>query len=138
MHPFRVAAEAGDSAAIEASLADDVVFRSPNTFKPYSGKAITAAFLRAVVRVLDDFHYVRQISDAGGRDHAFVFEARIGETQVSGCDLVHCDAEGKIDELTVMVRPLSAAHALSDAMGAEMERIKREALEHSVGERAGA
>jgi SnoaL-like domain len=138
MHPFQVAAEAGDAAAIEAVLADDVVFSSPNTFKPYPGKAVTAAFLRAVLRVLDDFHYVRQISDAGGRDHAFVFEARIGGTQVSGCDLVHCDGEGKIDELTVMVRPLSAAHALRDAMGAEMERIKREALEYSGGEGAGA
>jgi SnoaL-like domain len=138
MHPFQVAAEAGDAAAIEAVLADDVVFSSPNTFKPYPGKAVTAAFLRAVLRVLDDFHYVRQISDAGGRDHAFVFEARIGETQVSGCDLVHCDGEGKIDELIVMVRPLSAAHALRDAMGAEMERIKREALEYSGGEGAGA
>lgn len=97
--------------------------------KPYPGKAITAAFLRAVLRVLDDFHYVRQIADSGGRDHAFIFQARIGDKQVSGCDFVHWDADGKIDEFTVMVRPLSAANALQEAMGAQMERIKREALE---------
>jgi ketosteroid isomerase-like protein len=96
VHPFRAAVEARDTAAVEASLADDVVFTSPNTFKPYRGKAITAAFLRAVLRVLEDFRYVRQIADAGGRDHAFIFEARIGDTQVFGCDLVHCDADGKI------------------------------------------
>lgn len=129
MHPFPAAVEGRDTAAIEASLADDVVFTSPNTFKPYRGKPITAAFLRAVLRVLEDFRYVRQIADSGGRDHAFIFEARIGDTQVFGCDLVHCDADGKIDDLTVMVRPLSAAHAMRDAMGAEMERIKREAAE---------
>ena len=138
MHPFQTAVEARDSAAIEAFLADDVVFTSPIAFKPYPGKAITAAFLRAVLRVLQDFRYVRQISDAGGRDHAFIFQARIGDTQVSGCDFVHCDAEGKIDDLTVMVRPLSSAHALRDAMGAEMERIKREAMEHAGRERTGA
>ena len=129
MHPFQTAVQAHDIAAVEAFLADDVVFTSPNTFKPYAGKAITAAFLRAVLRVFDDFHYVRQIADSSGRDHAFIFQARIGDKQVSGCDFVHWDADGKIDEFTVMVRPLSAANALQEAMGAQMERIKREALE---------
>jgi SnoaL-like domain len=129
VHPFQAAVQAHDIAAVEAFLADDVVFTSPNMFKPYPGKAITAAFLRAVLRVLDDFRYVRQIADSGGRDHAFIFQARIGDKQVSGCDFVHWDVGGKIDEFTVMVRPLSAANALQEAMGAQMERIKREALE---------
>jgi ketosteroid isomerase-like protein len=85
MHPFQRAVEVRDIAAIEDSLADDVVFTSPNTFRPYRGKSITAAFLRAVLRVLDDFRYVRQITDGEGHDHAFVFEARIGDVAVSGC-----------------------------------------------------
>ena len=124
MHPFQCAVEARDTAAIESSLADDVVFSSPNTFRPHRGKPITAAFLRAVLRVLDDFRYVRQISDSDGDDHVFVFEARIGDVALFGCDLVHCDGDGKIDDFVVMVRPLSAANALQVAMGAEMERIK--------------
>lgn len=128
VHPFQTAVQAHDIAAVEAFLADDVVFTSPNTFKPYPGKAITAAFLRAVLRVVDDFRYTRQIADVGGRDHAFVFEARIGDKLVSGCDFVHWNEDGKIDEFTVMVRPLSAANALKDAMGAQMEQIHREAL----------
>lgn len=132
MHPFQRAVEAHDTAAIEGFLADDVVFTSPNTFRPYRGKPITSAFLRAVLRVLDDFHYVRQISDSDGHDHVFVFEARIGDTAVFGCDLVHCDGEGKIDDFVVMVRPLSAANALQVAMGAEMDRIQHEATT-SVG-----
>jgi ketosteroid isomerase-like protein len=127
MHPFQSSVEARDTAAIESFLADDVVFSSPNTFRPHRGKPLTAAFLRAVLRVLDDFHYVRQISDSDGDDHVFVFEARIGDVAVFGCDLVHCDGDGKIDDFVVMVRPLSAANALQVAMGAEMERIKHEA-----------
>lgn len=127
MHPFQCAVEARDTAAIESSLADDVVFSSPNTFRPHRGKPITAAFLRAVLRVLEDFRYVRQISDSDGDDHVFVFEARIGDVAVFGCDLVHCDGDGKIDDFVVMVRPLSAANALQVAMGAEMERIQHEA-----------
>ncbi|MFD4550219.1 nuclear transport factor 2 family protein [Streptomyces sp. NPDC058466] len=126
-HPFRKAVEAGDLAAVEDLLADDVVFTSPVAFKPYPGKAITAAILRGVSRVFTDFRYVRDIAGADGRDHALVFEAKVGDKEISGCDFLHFDAEGRIDELTVMVRPLSAAQALSEAMGAQFERISREA-----------
>jgi ketosteroid isomerase-like protein len=68
MHPFRAAVEARDLDAVAALLADDVVFTSPVAFQPYPGKAITAAILRAVIRVFEDFRYVREIGD--DRDHA--------------------------------------------------------------------
>lgn len=74
LHPFRKAVEERDEAAIQAMLADNVVFTSPVAFKPYVGKPITAAILRGVLRVFEDFHYVREIADSNGRDHAFVFE----------------------------------------------------------------
>jgi len=127
MHPFRKAVEAGDLAAIEDMLADDVVFTSPVAFRPYPGKPITAAILRGVSRVFTDFRYTREMADAGGRDHALVFKARVGDKEIEGCDFLHIDDEGRIDELTVMVRPLSAAHALAEAMGAQFERIAQEA-----------
>jgi ketosteroid isomerase-like protein len=127
MHSFRTAVEAGDFAAIEDMLADDVVFTSPVAFKPYPGKAITAAILRGVSRVFTDFRYVREIAGADGRDHALVFEAKVGDKVINGCDFLHFDEDGRIDDLMVMVRPLTAAHALSEAMGAQFERISREA-----------
>jgi ketosteroid isomerase-like protein len=73
MKSFRRAVEANDHAAVEALLAEDVVFTSPVAFKPYEGKAITAAILRGVSRVFTDFHYVREITGQDGRDHALVF-----------------------------------------------------------------
>ncbi|MFD9325576.1 nuclear transport factor 2 family protein [Streptomyces sp. NPDC060065] len=127
MHPFRKAVEAGDIAAIEDMLADDVVFTSPVVFKPYPGKAITGAILRGVSRVFIDFRYVREFGDPGGRDHALVFEAKVGDKEITGCDFLHFDEDGRIDDLMVMVRPLSAAHALAEAMGAQFERISQEA-----------
>jgi hypothetical protein len=125
---FRAAVEARDEAAIEALLADDVVFTSPVAFKPYPGKAITAAILRAVMRVFEDFHYVREIVSEDGRDQALVFRAKVDGRDVHGCDFLHLDEDGKIDDFTVMVRPLSGANALAEAMGAQFERIQREAL----------
>ncbi|WP_067887619.1 nuclear transport factor 2 family protein [Nocardia vaccinii] len=138
MHTFRQAVETHDAAAIEATLADDVVFTSPVAFKPYPGKAITAAILRGVLRVFEDFRYVREIIDANGRDAALVFEATVDGKHVTGCDFVHLNEHGKVDELTVMVRPLSAATALAEAMGAQFEQIQREAAEQIQRETAGA
>jgi hypothetical protein len=128
MHPFRKAVEARDAAAVEALLAENVVFTSPVAFKPHTGKAITAAILRGVLRVFEDFHYVREIAGADGRDHALVFEAAVNGKRVTGCDFLHFDDNGLIDDFMVMVRPLSGAQALAEAMGAEFERITREAL----------
>ncbi|WP_306363189.1 nuclear transport factor 2 family protein [Nocardia sp. CC227C] len=127
MHPFRAAVEARDVDAIEALLADNVVFTSPVAFKPYPGKAITAAILRGVLRVFEDFRYVREIADANGRDHALVFEATVDGKRLTGCDFLHVDDEGRIDDLMVMVRPLSAAQALAARMGEQFERITAEA-----------
>ncbi|MFG3125087.1 nuclear transport factor 2 family protein [Streptomyces sp. NPDC048201] len=127
MHPFRAAVENRDAVAIEALLAEDVVFTSPVAFKPYAGKAITAAILRGVLRVFEDFRYVREIAAPDGRDHAFVFTATVDGREIQGCDFLHFDEEGRIDDFTVMVRPLSAAQALSAAMGAQFDRISREA-----------
>ncbi|CAM5653515.1 nuclear transport factor 2 family protein [Streptomyces coeruleorubidus] len=132
MRAFREAVEALDLDAAEALLAQDVVFTSPVVFKPYTGKPITAAILRAVSGVFEDFRYVREINDASGRDHALVFTARVGDREINGCDFIHVDEDGLIDELTVMVRPLSAAQALAAAMGAQFERIAEEARARSV------
>jgi hypothetical protein len=128
-HPFRKAVEERDEAAIQAMLADDVVFTSPVAFKPYVGKPITAAILRGVSRVFEDFHYVREIHDSNGRDHALVFETTVSGRKVNGCDFLHFNDNGLIDDFMVMVRPLSGATALSEAMGAQFDRIQQEALE---------
>ena len=126
MKAFREAVEAWDFERASELLADDVVFLSPATFKPYLGKPITAALLRGVSRVFTDFHYLREINDAP--HSALVFEAKVGDVTVNGCDFITVNDDGLISELTVMVRPLKAAHALADAMGAEFEQIQHEAF----------
>lgn len=131
MRAFREAVEKLDLDAAEALLAPDVVFTSPVVFKPYAGKAITAAILRAVSEVFQDFRYVREINDVNGRDHALVFTARVGDREINGCDFIHLDENGLIDEFTVMVRPLSGTQALAAAMGAQFERIAEEARARS-------
>jgi hypothetical protein len=120
MHPFRAAIEAGDLDAAVALLSDDVVFRSPIVFKPYTGRAAVGALLAAVSQVFEDFSYLREIGAPDAPDHALVFQARVGDKQIEGCDFLHVDESGSIDELVVMVRPLSGALALAEAMQAQL------------------
>ncbi|MBX7550814.1 nuclear transport factor 2 family protein [Streptomyces sp. NPDC088560] len=127
MRAFREAVEAGDIDAAVALLAEDVVFSSPVVFKPYPGRAITAAILRTVSQVFEDFRYVREIGAPDGADHALVFRARVGDRELTGCDFIHVNEDGLIDDFMVMVRPLSGAHALAEAMGARFDRIVKEA-----------
>src|SRR4051794_23797795 len=99
--------KAGDVAAAVELLSDDVVFRSPIVFKPSRGRDAVRVLLTAVSRVFDDFRYVREIGAPDARDHVLVFQARIGDKQIEGSDFLHFDENGSIDELMVMVRPLS-------------------------------
>jgi limonene-1,2-epoxide hydrolase len=120
MHPFRAAIEARDIDAAVALFSDDVVFRSPVVFKPYRGRAAVAPILRAAFQVFEDFRYIREIGSEDAADHALVFHARIGDQQIEGCDFLHLDDHGSIDELVVMVRPLSAMLALAKVMEAQL------------------
>ena len=118
---FRAAVEAEDPEALADALAEEVVFHSPVTFKPYEGKPVVSAILaEGAMRVFEDFRYVDQLEGAAA--DALVFRARVGDREVDGIDLLRFDGEGRVRELTVMVRPMSGVHALAEAMGRELER----------------
>ena len=114
-HPFRAAVEAHDLDALSACLAEDVVLNSPVAFKPFEGRAAASQVLAFVAATFEDFRYVDELAEDGRT--ALIFRARVGDKEVQGLDLVHTDDDGLIDELTVMVRPLSGAIALAEAMG---------------------
>lgn len=50
------------------------------------------------------------------------FQARVGNRDVDGVDLVQLGSEGLVAELTVFVRPLSGLVALGDAVAARVTR----------------
>jgi hypothetical protein len=124
--PFRTAVETGDIDRVLALVSPDVVFNSPVVYRPYHGREVLVVILRAVMRVFEDFHYEREIGAEGASDHALLFRARVGDRELQGCDFLHIGHDGLIDELTVMVRPRSAALALAVAMNAEVLALQRE------------
>jgi hypothetical protein len=118
---FRAAVEASDLDAAVAVLAPDVVFRSPIVHKPYQGPDAVRALLEGVLAIFEDFRYERSIGAPDAADHALVFRTRVGDREIEGCDFLHQNADGLIDEFVVMVRPLTGAHALAEAMRAHFE-----------------
>ena len=124
--PFRTAVETGDIDRVLALVSPDVVFNSPVVYRPYHGREVLGVILRAVMRVFEDFHYEREIGAEGASDHAPLFRARVGNRELQGCDFLHIGRDGLIEELSVMVRPRSAALALAVAMNAEVLALQRE------------
>ena len=119
MHPFRAAVERGDLDAALGLLAEDAVFNSPAVFKPYEGRAAVETILRAAYGTFEDFRYTDELE--GEDAHGLVFEARVGDKSVQGLDLIRDDADGRIKDFTVMLRPASGLMAVAERMGAKLE-----------------
>jgi len=127
MQAFREAVERRDLDTLAALLNEEVLFRSPVVHRPYQGRDQVEPLLRAVGQVLQDFSYTRLIGAPHSRDHALVFRGRIGDRALEGCDFIHLDEQGLIDELYVMIRPLSGLMALADAMKRQLAEDAGEA-----------
>jgi hypothetical protein len=117
MDEFGRAMVSRDLDRVASLLAEDVVFRSPVVYAPYEGLAAVKPLLAAAMEVLEDGHYTHEIGEPDAADRALVLRARIGDREVEACDFLHRRDDGLIDEIYVMVRPLSAALALKEAMG---------------------
>lgn len=147
-------AAAPSEAALDALLAEDVVFHSPVVHTPQRGRAITKLYLMAAFQVLASpgkgadaepapavagsgstaagsesprrFRYVREV--VGERDVVLEFMSEIDGITIDGVDMIRfADAgkdAGRIVDFKVMVRPLKAVQAIHAAMGRMLEEMK--------------
>lgn len=107
-----------DMSKLDALLTEDAVFRSPVLWKPKAGKALVKIALTAAEKVLEDFQYHRMMTD--GSSWTLEFSARVGEMSLKGIDLIRFNADGRIEEFEVMVRPAKGLQALAEAMVRQM------------------
>lgn len=113
-----------DPALLSDLLADDAVFHSPVVHTPQQGKAIVMAYLVAASHVLgnDKFHYVRELVD--GDEMMLEFVTEMDGITVNGVDIIRFNAEGKIIDFKVMVRPLKAINKVWEMMAAQLAARK--------------
>src|SRR3954467_13677826 len=119
---FRDAVLSQDHPGMVEALAPEVVFNSPVAYLPFEGRDAVGQVLGAVMETFEDFRYTDEL--AGETAHALVFKARVGAKDVEGIDLLRFDADGKIRDFTVLVRPLSGTIALAEAMGPKVAHLK--------------
>ena len=96
------------------------VFRSPVAHTPYASAPVVQLFLTAASQVFEDFVYHRELAGADGTSVVLEFSAKVNGKALKGIDLIQFDAEGRIVDFEVMVRPLSGLQALADEMGKRM------------------
>ena len=122
MHPFRTAVESGRFDTIGELFAEDAVLHSPIAHHPYHGKDSIAMIVSAVANTLNDFRFTTEMRGEHG-DHALMFDATVDGLRIQGCDFVHTRADGLIDTITVMLRPLKAVSVFADKMRTELANV---------------
>ncbi len=114
-----------DASGLGELLADDVIFYSPVVHTPQVGKAVTTMYLSAAMQVFgnESFRYVREI--VGESDAVLEFETEIDGIIVNGVDMIKWNADGKITEFKVMIRPLKAVNLIHQKMGEMLQRAPK-------------
>jgi hypothetical protein len=124
--------------ALDALLADDVVFHSPVVHTPQVGRDLTRLYLLAAFNVFPatggadaapsakkpetKFKYVREV--VGEKDAILEFTTEIEGILVNGVDMITWNDDGKINEFKVMIRPLKAIQKVHAQMGAMLQSMK--------------
>jgi SnoaL-like domain len=114
-HPFRRAAEAKDLELMTEALREDVVLHSPILFRGFEGRDMVILVLSQVIQVLEDFRYTDELVE--GDTVVLRFKANVGDRELEGIDFLELDADGKVAELTVFMRPMSALTRFNEEMG---------------------
>ena len=127
---------------LDELLDDDVVFYSPIVFTPQRGKAVTKLYLEAAGQTLPGESGGETAGPAAGSGDAspgafrytktvlsddtavLEFETTVEGKYVNGVDIIRCNAEGRIVEFRVMIRPLQAINIVHRQMAAMLERMK--------------
>jgi len=107
---------------LDEILAEDCVFLSPVVHTPQRGREITKLYLTGAMHVLGGgFRYEKEVVSP---QHAVLeFVCEIDGITVNGVDIMSFDADGKINEFKVMVRPLKAINLLHAKMGEMLEAL---------------
>ncbi len=113
-------AETGDLRRLDALLADDVAFQSPVVHTPQAGKPITMKYLASAMKVLngESFRYVGEWFSHSSA--VLEFTTVVNGIEINGVDIISWNAQGKITNFKVMVRPLKAVNLLHQMMAAQL------------------
>src|ERR1700744_1404920 len=90
-------------------MSDDIVLKTPLAAEPLHGKPALTPVVSALLGVVDTFEFLEFMQ---GPEHvSSFFKVTVGDTVLDAMDYWRLDSEGRINEMTVLWRPLPAIAA---------------------------
>jgi SnoaL-like domain len=103
-----------------ATLSPDVVFRSPILTTPFVGPDEVRDVFAVVLAEFKELTYTDDLAGDGIRVHFFTTTVR--GRDVEGVQRLRLDPDGKVREITVIVRPIAGLAAVANAIGTGLAR----------------
>jgi hypothetical protein len=117
---LRAAMEARDHAAVVSLFAPDIVLNSPILRTRFEGVDALSDLYAAIIETFTDYRYTAQMEGDG--QQLLAFSGAIRGVKLQGVDFVEVDEEGRITEMTVIIRPLAGVIAFLIALGPPLAR----------------
>jgi ketosteroid isomerase-like protein len=115
-----------DEKALSDMLHDDCVFHSPILHTPQEGKALTYMYLSAAGKVLTEGGQFAYVGEWLSEDGAVIeFNTVIDGIKIDGIDMITWDADGRITDFKVMLRPMKAIEKVRDQMFAMLQQMQK-------------
>lgn len=120
--------EERDLASLERILAADVAIGAPPYWDKLKGRPMVHHLLGLILQTIEDFTYHREWHDDSRKqgEIALEFRGHVGDLKLQGIDLITLNERGELQNLDVMIRPMSALAALKDVIAPQMLEFLRE------------
>lgn len=115
---FLAAVQARDAKRAAAHLAENVIMKSPIVAEPFVGRELVAVLVARLLDVFDRFEVIEILSR--GDHFAVVVKIRVGDDEIEGVDVIALDDDGKVESLTIHLRPLPAIVALQNRLASAL------------------
>jgi hypothetical protein len=111
---FLAAMQRKDLDAMLTHMADDIVLKTPLDVEPFRGKAAVRPVAQALLRVVDKFDFRETLR--GPQHIAVFFVVTVGSIELDAMDYFRLDAAGRVQQMTVLWRPLPSVVAVSQVL----------------------
>ncbi len=114
-HPFRTAWRTRELDAWIGALSPEIVLHSPLVRTPFTGRSTAKELYGVLFETIGELQITAELHD--GDTRAFFWRARLAGRVIEGADLIRDGQDGKIAEITVLVRPLVSLAVFASAIG---------------------
>jgi hypothetical protein len=130
VHPYRRAWETRDVQGWGEALAEDLVVYSPVLTKPFVGRILAIELFSALFASIGDFRIRDELVSDG--TSVFCWEADFRGRTIEGVDVVRMNAQGLVQEIRVLIRPLINIAIFGRALGPPLAAKRSSARSYLV------